>query len=70
MISNLFKTVSICLMAVSVAGCASNNATFKNAEGKIGTCYSTGFGVIGTVVAESAFQRCKQRAMAAGYVQQ
>lgn len=63
----LKKWFLILISAAILSACVSNNALLTRADGKQYNCSAQGFGVIGSLVASSNFESCKQRAIAAGY---
>lgn len=65
------KLIAICIAAIAASGCVSNSSQFVNqATGKTGYCTASGYGLIGSIVASSAYESCRQRALAAGYSEQ
>jgi len=61
-------TISVALLSMSImSGCASYNQDLMNSSGQRVRCHTTGFGIIGAMVASSVQNECLQTAQENGY---
>lgn len=60
----LLSAVILCVMLCS---CVSFDITYHNADGKAYTCRAQGYGISGSLMADSMQKQCAQQARQAGY---
>lgn len=57
----------IIIICITLSGCAFNQSTLINSEGAKYNCNSQGFGIIGSIMANSNYEDCVKQANAKGY---
>jgi hypothetical protein len=57
----------LALLALLLAGCASNHAVLRHADGREVTCQSSGTGAIPRMIANNRFEECLNNAQMQGF---
>lgn len=61
------RSLLLSLTALVLSGCASLDTTLVNKDGQRYRCSASGYGIIGSTVAQSRFDDCIARAEDKGY---
>jgi len=54
-------------LSTSLAACTNYSSTLTSPNGRVTTCSSSGFGLVSTIMAHSAYEDCVNAARANGY---